>query len=71
MFGVLSVFLLTCVYHAAKLTFGLSIDANELSVEHQNQLLFPTIDPNIAEDAKLTTVRFKKKEKNEKRQKEN
>lgn len=66
MFDILSVFLLTCFYYAAKPTLVLSIDTNELNAEHHNQIKFPTIDPNIVEDAKLTTVRFSRNRKKEK-----
>lgn len=52
--------LLTTICCAIQPSIVTRIDSNEISFEHhlqQNeQFIFPTIDPNIAEDAKLTTV---------------
>lgn len=59
-FGVL---LLTIVCNASKPTLITRFDLNETYVESayesstsDQQLIFPTIDPSIAEDARLTTV---------------
>lgn len=61
MLVILSVLLLTTICCARQPLIVSRFDSNELHFENPIQsdeqlMIFPTIDPNIAEDAKLTTV---------------
>lgn len=58
MFIILCNFLLISACFAVEPSLITRFDSNEINIENEIQLehFFPTIDPSIAEDAKLTTV---------------
>lgn len=61
MLVILSVLLLTTICCARQPSIVSRFDSNELQFENSIQsdeqlMIFPTLDPNIAEDSKLTTV---------------